>query len=129
MTVELTKTRQQLKERAATELGFLPSNATLSDEDGDTLDNLVDPLVMQLEAAGIISIGDTDAIESQYFLPLARLLANEAATSFGQTYSAEVKAANEDILRLLTAPPRVLSRLRIEGSLQPPRRAGTYNGT
>lgn len=101
--VELTKTRQQLKERAATELGFLPSNATLSDEDSDTLDNLVDPLVMQLDADGVVSIGDTDAIESTYFIPLARLLANEAAPSFGQEYSLDKKSLNEGILRRLTA--------------------------
>lgn len=101
--VEITKTRTQLIERAATELGVLVSGQTLEDEDSDTIDNLVDPLTRQLSLDSVVDIADTDAVESEYFLPLARLLANEAAPSFGQQRSEDVKMANERLLRRLSA--------------------------
>lgn len=105
--VDTTKTRQDLIERAATELGILPANATLSDEDKTTIDNLVDPLLSEL-AVSLIAIADSEAIPSEYFLPVARLLANEAAPSFGQPYSEDVKRINERMLRRLasTRPTR-----------------------
>lgn len=100
---EITKDRTQLIERAATELGALPSGQSLSTEDRNTIDNLVDPLIYQLSFDGVVNIQDADAIESQYFLALARLLANEAAPSFGQGTSAEIKAICERTLRKLSA--------------------------
>lgn len=99
----LTKTRTDLIERAATELGVLPSGQSLSDEDAAVISNLLDPLLRQLSLDGVVDIGDADAIESEYVLPLARLLANEAGPSFGFAYSREVKLENERQLRRLTA--------------------------
>lgn len=101
--VEITKTRTQLIERAAVELGALTSGDSLSDEDSDTIENLVDPLFRQLEIDSVVTVQDTQAIESEFFLPLARLLANEAAPSFGQQTSPDVKAVNERMLRRLSA--------------------------
>lgn len=101
--VDVTKTRTDLIERAATELGALPSGETLSDEDRETIDNLVDPLVMQLSLDGVVDVADTEAIPSEWFISLARLLANEAAPSFGQQTSRQVKDDNEAKLRKLTA--------------------------
>lgn len=101
--VEITKTRTQLIERAATELGALPSGQSLAVEDSNTIDNLVDPLIYQLSADGVVSIQDAEEIPAEYFIPLARLLANEAAPSFGQGTSADIKAVNEGLLRRMTA--------------------------
>lgn len=101
--VEIVKTRTQLIERAAVELGALPSGQELSDEDSDTIENLVDPLVQQLAIEDVVTIEDTDQIPSEYFIPLARLLANESAPSFGQAYSADVRAVNASVLRRLSA--------------------------
>jgi len=100
---DVTKTRTDLIERAATELGALPSGETLSDEDSATLDNLVDPLVQQLSLDGVVDVSDTEAIPSEWFLSLARLLANEAAPSFGQQTSRDVRIENEGKLRKITA--------------------------
>lgn len=101
--VEITKTRTQLIERAAVELGVLPSGQTLSDDDRDTIDNLIDPLLRSLTIDGTVDIQDDEAIESEYFIYVARLLANEAAPSFGQPTSAQVKMDNERMLRRLSA--------------------------
>lgn len=100
---DVVKTRVDLVERAATELGALPSGETLDPGDQATIDDLVDPLIMQLSLDGVVDVSDTDAIPSEWFLPLAKLLANVAAPSFGQQESPEVKALQERMLRKITA--------------------------
>jgi hypothetical protein len=101
--VDISKTREDLIFRAATEVGALVAGQSLAAEEYETIDNLVDPLVMQLSFDGVVHVQDTNAIQPEHFIPLARLLANEAAISFGQAYSRDVKIANETILQRLTA--------------------------
>lgn len=99
---DITKTRAQLREQAATELGIIGSGQSLSAEDADTLDNYIDPLVLDLSIRGIVYIGDTDAVESEFFLPLAKLLGNEAAVSFGKQRNDGLREFEEERLRVLT---------------------------
>ena len=101
--VDLTKTRTQLKERAAKDLGIIEPGETLSSEDEETFDGLVDPLVAQLAADQIVYIQDTEVIENEYFLPLARLLANIAGPDFGSPINEEAKAQDEQTLRRLSS--------------------------
>jgi hypothetical protein len=54
--VDITKTRTQLKERAAKDLGIIEPGETLSAEDNETFDGLVDPLIAQLAADAIVYI-------------------------------------------------------------------------
>src|SRR5215213_1650570 len=100
---DITKTRTDLIERAAAELGVLPSGQPLSDEDAATLGALVDPLLRQLAFDDVADIADGNAVPAEFFLPLARLLANEASPSFGIAYSLDAKLENERQLRRLTA--------------------------
>jgi hypothetical protein len=100
---DITKTRTDLIERAASELGVLPSGQPLSDEDAATLGALVDPLLQQLALDEVAEVADSDAVPAEFFLPLARLLANEASPSFGVAYSLDAKLENERQLRRLTA--------------------------
>ena len=100
---DITKTRADLIERAASELGVLPAGQPLSDEDAATLGALVDPLLQQLSLDDVAEIADSDAVPVEFFLPLARLLANEASSSFGIAYSLDAKLENERQLRRLTA--------------------------
>jgi hypothetical protein len=100
---DITKTSTDLIERAATELGVLPSGQPLSDEDAATVGALVDPLLQQLARDDVVDVADANAIAVEHFLPLARLLANEAAPSFGVGYSLDVKLENERQLRRLAA--------------------------
>ena len=101
--VDISKTREDLIHRAATEVGALVVGQSLSSEEYAAIDNLVDPLVQQLSFDGVVHVQDTNAIQPEYFIPLGRLLANEAAISFGQAYSRDVKIINETILLRLTA--------------------------
>jgi hypothetical protein len=100
---DIYKTRADLIERAATELGAKVSGQPLTAEDYDTIDNLVDPLTQQLSFDNIVHVQDTNAIQPEHFIPLGRLLANEAAISFGQQFSREVKVLNETVLQRITA--------------------------
>lgn len=110
--VDVVKTRTDLIERAATELGVKTAMQELSDEDRDTIDALVDPLVQQLATDSVVYIGDTEQIPVEYFLPLAMLLANSAAITFGQAYSGDLKRAVEADLRRLTATKPTFETLR-----------------
>lgn len=100
---DITRTRTDLIERAATELGVLPSGQPLSDEDAATIHALVDPLLRQLALDDVVDVADADAIPLEYFLPLSRLLANEASPSFGIAYGLDSKLENERQLRRLAA--------------------------
>lgn len=101
--VDITKTRSQLKERAAKDLGIIEPGETLSSEDDETFDGLVDPLIAQLSADEIIYIQDDEAIEVAYFLPLARLLANIAGPDFGSPINEEAKRSDEATLRRMAS--------------------------
>jgi len=101
--VDITKTRDQLKERAAKDLGIIEPGEALSTEDDDTFDGLVDPLIAQLSADQIVYIDDSEAIDVAFFLPLARLLANIAGPDFGSPINEQAKMADEAILRRMTS--------------------------
>lgn len=109
---DVTKTRTDLIERAATELGVLPAGQPLSDEDAATIAALVDPLLQQLALDDVATIADADTVSAELFLPLARLLANEAAPSFGVAYSLDAKGENERQLRRLVATRPTRERQR-----------------
>lgn len=100
---DVTKTREDLIARALTELGKLVAGQNVEEEDEQTVDDLVDPLLQQLSIDGVVYIGNPDAIEPEYFLPLARLLANEAGPSFGIPKNEDIKRLDETTLRRLTA--------------------------
>lgn len=104
--VDITKTRSQLKERAAKDLGIIEPGETLSTEDDDTFDGLVDPLIAQLAADNIVTIQDSEAIEVALFLPLARLLANIAGPDFGSPVNKDAKLEDEaELKRLVSTLP------------------------
>lgn len=101
--VDTSKTRVQLIERALKSLGQLDPGEAPSPEDYATVDDLIDPLVAQLAADEVVYIQDTDTIELEYYLPLARLLANAAGPDFGSPVNIEAKRMDEAELRRLTA--------------------------
>ncbi|MBA2690068.1 MAG: hypothetical protein H0U63_04630 [Burkholderiales bacterium] len=101
--VDTFKTRDQLKERAAKLLAIIEPGETLSAEDDETFDDLIDPLLAQLSKDGIIYIQDSEEIELEYFLPLARLLANVAGPDFGSPINEPAKRGDEQTLRRLAS--------------------------
>lgn len=97
------KTRAQLKERAAKDLGVLLPGEALSTEDNETLEGLIDPLMAQLSADNVVDVPDTEEIALEYFLPLASLLANMAGPDFGSPVNDDAKRRDEATLRRIVS--------------------------
>lgn len=97
------KTRDQLKERAAKDLGVILPGEALSTEDDETLDGLVDPLIAQLAADEVVYIGNIEEIELEYFLPLASLLANMAGPDFGSPVNDDARKRDEATLKRISS--------------------------
>ena len=68
--VDISKTRDDLVLRAATEVGALVVGQSLGAEEYETIDNLVDPLVQQLSFDNVVHVQDTNAIQPEHFLSL-----------------------------------------------------------
>lgn len=98
-----TKTRVQLIERAGAAIGVKEPGEALSTEDYNTFDNLVDPLIAQLEADGVVYISDADEIPVEYFIPLANLLGNMAGPDFGSPVNDQAQARDEATLRRIAS--------------------------
>ena len=99
----MSRTTEQLVNRAAEEMGRDYGGAALPPDDYARILAVIEPLVDQLNAEEISYIDDIDAIATMVFLPLARLVAIEAAASFGsdaiQTLVTRQRAGNLDALR------------------------------
>jgi hypothetical protein len=100
---DLSKTRAQLIERAGINLGLVQPGEALSSEDYDTLDNLVDPVIAQLNADHIYYVQDADTIDLAPFIPLAAILANMAGPSFGAPINDDALVRDQNTLRRLSA--------------------------
>jgi hypothetical protein len=104
--VDFIKTRTQLIHRALAAIGALEPGEAPSTEDYNTMDNLVDPLIAQLAADDIVSIGESEEIPVEYFIPLANLLGNMAGPDFGSPVNDDAKARDEATLkRIISTRP------------------------
>lgn len=110
---DIFKTRADLIGRAATELGKLVSGQNLEDEDAATINALIDPLVRQLSMDSVVDIGSAEKIDPEFFIPVARLLANEAGPSFGIPKSPDITFMEEMTLRRLSATRPTFEPLKV----------------
>jgi hypothetical protein len=93
--VDITKTRSQLKERAAKDLGIIEPGETLSTEDDETFDGLVDPLIAQLAADAIVYIQDSEAIEVELFPAAGKAAGEYRGPDFGSPINEARQATDE----------------------------------
>jgi hypothetical protein len=107
-----TKTLTDLKTEALGILVGLDPASSPEVEDLETIGQYVDPLLAQLAADEIVYVADSDEIPVEYFLPLARLLANVAGPRFGSPMNAAAKIEDERALRRLTAGKPTYETLR-----------------
>lgn len=98
-----TKTLNELKTEAFGILTGTDPSQTPPNEDLETIGQYVDPLLAQLEADQIVSVADQDEIPNEYFLPLARLLANVAGPRFGAPVNDAARRMDEQTLRRMTS--------------------------
>ena len=97
----MSRTRADLRFKALSiivggDVGQAPSN-----EDASALDGYIDGVLSELAVKSIVYIGDADDIPDEYFLSLAHLVANAAATEFGGKYDASAQQVFENKLRVL----------------------------
>lgn len=79
----MAKSREDLVYRALYNLGVLPNGQNPGDQEYNSVDDLVDPMVEDLIARDVVHIQDVDAIEEKYFLHLGHVLAGHSASVFG----------------------------------------------
>jgi hypothetical protein len=77
------KDRQDLIYRALRNLGALPQGQSPSAEDYQSISDIVDCVIAELEALDNVYIASADAIEDEHFLPLGHIVAWKAAPEFG----------------------------------------------
>lgn len=97
------KTLTDLKTEAFGILTGLDPSQQPAVEDLETIGTYVDPLLAQLATDEIVSIPDSDEIPEEYFMPVARLLANVAGPRFGSPMNEQAKQTDEMALRRLTS--------------------------
>lgn len=99
----MAKTLTDLKTEAFGILTGLDPSQSPTPEDLDTIGQYVDPLFAQLASDGVVAISDSDEIPVEYFLPLARLLANVAGPRFGSPMNPAARVEDEKALRRIAA--------------------------
>ena len=110
----MSKTLSDLKTEA---FGILTGEDAFNSPAPEELDAIavyVEPLLSQLSKDNIVYIADSDDIPDEYFLPIARLLANVAGPRFGSAMNEQAKQIDEAALRRLTAGSPTYETLRAE---------------
>jgi hypothetical protein len=97
----LPKTRDQLVNRALSDLGVLPVGQLPSTQEYASVDALVTPTLESLSARDIYYVPDEAAIADEAFIALGRCLAWNSAPEFGLHNDAALAALNEQAERHL----------------------------
>lgn len=110
----MSKTREQLVERALRKLGVLAAGQSAAPEDAQVVDAEIEPLMQDLAARNIYVWGDPDEIDDAAFIHLADILANSVARIFGAQQDEMVRVSAENRLRLLDTQVLSGQPLRVE---------------
>src|ERR1044071_7428246 len=98
----MSKTRDQLIERALNKLGAIGAGQSPSAEDAALLAASVDPVMSDLASRGIYSWGDPDNLDDDAFEHLAEVLAVAVARDFGKEADETKRLMAESRLRQIT---------------------------
>lgn len=97
----MTKSRQDLIERALEELGVIASGQDASAEDVAVIENEIDPVMSDLATRDIWQWGDSDEFDEDAFIHLAKLVAYSKARVFGVVPDETARLMGERRLREL----------------------------
>jgi hypothetical protein len=133
----MSKTRTQLIQQSLTNLGIIAEGQSVSDQDVEKMDTVVDPAIAELSDLDIYFVQDAGSvgpsggnIEDSAFLSLAAYIANAACSAFNLPADQKLQALSmlaEQKLITLSRPARSLRVLKIDPILQS-RRVGIYRG-
>lgn len=97
----MTKSRQELIERALEELGVISAGQTASSEDTAVIESEIDPVMGDLATRNVWQWGSSDEFDDDAFIHLAKILANSKARVFGVAPDETVRLMCERRLREL----------------------------
>lgn len=97
----MTKSRQELIDRALEELGVISAGQTASAEDVAVIENEIDVVMSDLSTRDVYQWGDPDEFDNDAFIHLALILANSKARPFGVPYDDNLRLRCEARLRQL----------------------------
>lgn len=133
----MTKTRADLVNQCLYNLGVIAQGQTISVEEVNKMDAIVDPSISMLADLDIYYVSDAGEtgpsggeISDSAFLPIADYIANAACAAFNLPADTKMQALSmvaEAKLRTLSAPSRTLRVLRVDPALRGARR-GIYRG-
>ncbi len=110
----MTKTREQLIDRALLELGVVAAGQVANAEDSAVIEAAIDPVMAELSSRGVYNYGDPDSFEDDAFDMLAVCLANARAVAFGKAEDESARTRAETRLRLLNGVYRSGQPLKAE---------------
>jgi hypothetical protein len=132
------KTRAQLIQQALTNLGIIAEGQSVSDQDVEKMDTIVDPAIAELSDLDIYFVQDAGSlgpingnIEDSAFLSLAAYIANAACPSFNLPYDVKLKALSDEAEKKLTTlgrPARSLKTLKVDPITVARRLGSPYRG-
>lgn len=100
----MTKTRDDLVNRALRKLGALPTGQAADPEDFQAVDGTVESVMSDLATRNVWQWGDPDQIDDDAFEHLAELLAIANAEDFGAAADEQKRLLMEHRLRQLNVP-------------------------
>jgi hypothetical protein len=104
----MSKTQSELITKALSLINVVGAGQSPSAEDVATVEAVIEPLLAELSANGVVYVADSDAIDDSIFLPLARRLALEVAPDFDFTINdidAAITRAENRLRRLNATQP------------------------
>jgi len=107
----MSATKTDLIHRTLRNLGALPQGQSPSAEESQSLSDLIDAMVADLNARDVVYISDSNNLKDEWLIPLGHILAWTAAPEFG--------AANDQALAALATQAEM--RLKHIESIRPTR--------
>jgi hypothetical protein len=98
----MSKSRQELIERALQELGVVSAGQTAAAEDAALVEAEIDPVMSDLATRNVWQWGDPDEFEEDAFIHLAKLIGNSLARAYGVQPDEAKRLYCEGRLRLLS---------------------------
>ena len=89
---ELTATKSDLIYRALRNLGALPQGQSPSNEEYQSVSDLITGMLAELEKRDVVYVKSVDHLEDEYLQPLGHILAWRAAPEFGAASDAALAA-------------------------------------
>ena len=104
------KTRTELIHRALRNLGVLPQGTSPNAEEYQSISDLIDGMLAELQARDIVYIKNIDLFEEKYLQPLGHILAWKAAPEFGAASDQALAALSQQTEEHLNEMERVAIR-------------------